>query len=136
GHEIVTNQPPGGGALLIQMLNLLEHFDVKELGVNTTEYIRIISEIQKFATVDKDKYLGDPNYIDIPINKFLDKSISLGRAEQIIKGMKVDVPRYQGGQPSKDTTHISVVDKYGNAVSLTHSLGMPSGVIIDGLGFM
>src|SRR5699024_6249348 len=70
GHEIVTNQPPGGGALLIQMLNLLEHFDVKELGVNTTEYIRIISEIQKFATVDKDKYLGDPNYIDIPINKF------------------------------------------------------------------
>lgn len=136
GHDILTNRPPGGGAMLIQMLNLLEKFDLRGLGHNTVEYIRTLVEVQKYATLDKDRYLGDPRFVDVPLDKFMDKKVADERFLKILSGHKVHVPRLNDGTPSKDTTHVSVVDREGNAVSMTHSLGMPSGVITDGLGFM
>src|SRR3546814_4649908 len=93
-----------------------------------------LAEVQKYATVDKDKFLGDPAFVDIPLGRFLDREVVQARYESIRAGEKVHVPRINAGQPSKDTTHISVVDKDGNAVSMTHSLGMPSGVITDEIG--
>lgn len=137
GHRVTTNQPPGGGLMLIQMLNILEAFDLKSLGHNSTAYIRLLSETMKRATNDKDKFIGDPAFVDVPVERLGSKSYAATLAEDIRRGTKAEVPRLSLAAPvSKDTTHVSVVDGDGNCVSMTHSLGMPSGVVTEGLGFM
>lgn len=135
GYDITTNTPPGGGLMLIEMLNILEHFDLAAIGHNSAEYIRIVSEAMKRATVDKDNSIGDPAFVDVPVAKLASKEYAAEVAKRIVARRKTDVPRFNSGFPSKDTTHVSVVDRDGNCVSMTHSLGMPSGVITDGLGF-
>lgn len=136
GYRVSTNQPPGGGVMLLQMLNILESFDLRSLGHNSAEYIRVVCEAMKVATVEKDRYLGDPEFLDIPFEKLLSKRLAADVAGKIRNGEKFDVPRFNSGHPSKDTTHLNVVDKQGNCVTMTHSLGMPSGVVTKGLGFM
>lgn len=133
---VTTNQPPGGGLMLIEMLNILEQFDIQKLGHNSAEYIRIVAEVMKRATADKDACIGDPAFVDVPTEKLVSKERATRMSEEIRAGIKAHVTRVQGGLPAKDTTHVSVVDRDGNCVTLTHSLGMPSGVITDGLGFM
>jgi len=136
GYRIATNQPPGGGIMLIEMLNILENFDLAEMGHNSAEYIAVVSEAMKIATVDKDLHVGDPNFIDIPIDRLTSKDYARKQADKIKQGEITHVPRMQASEQSKDTTHICTTDDVGNMVSLTHSLGMPSGTITDGLGFM
>lgn len=136
GRRITTNQPPGGGVMLLQMLNILEHFDLAGLGHNTPEYIRIVAEAMKRATIDKDAHVGDPAFFDVPLQRLTGKDYAADLADEIRRGVKAHVPRLQQADPApKNTTHISIVDGDGNCVSVTHSLGMPSGVITDGLGF-
>ena len=137
GHRIATNNPPGGGIMLIEMLNILEHFDLHATGHNSSEYIRIVSEAMKIATADKDAHVGDPRFVTIPIAELTSKSYAARMAERIKAHEKTRVPRFNpGGAESKHTTQICVVDKDGNAVTMTHTLGQPSGVITPGLGFM
>ncbi len=136
GYRICTNQPPGGGIMLLEMLNMLEQFDLRAIGHNSGEYIRIVSEVMKRVTVDKDRYVGDPAFVDIPVDRLLDKAYARQAAMDIRNGIKATVPRINSGRPTKDTTQLCVVDGDGNCVSMTHSLGMPSGVITEGLGFM
>jgi len=133
-YSIAACQPPGGGIMLIEMLNILENFDLAAMGHNSTEYIRTVCEAMKAATADKDANVGDPAFVDIPA--FLtDKDYAAKLAARIKSGERMSVTRL--GQPEpKDTTHVAVVDKDGTCVTMTHSLGMPSGVISDGLGFM
>ncbi|MBH67807.1 MAG: gamma-glutamyltransferase [Rhodospirillaceae bacterium] len=134
-YDIATNHPPGGGIMLAEMLNILENFDLRALGHNTSEYIRIVAEAMKKATVDKDQHVGDPSFVDIPLERLISKEYAQLIATKIRSGEKINVERFE--QPeSKDTTHIVVVDYDGNCVTMTHSLGMPSGVITDELGFM
>ncbi|MGE0152441.1 MAG: gamma-glutamyltransferase [Reyranellaceae bacterium] len=135
GYRIATNQPPGGGIMLVQMLNILENFDLKALGHNSPDYIRVLAEAMKRATVDKDAHVGDPAFVDVPVKRLTDKSYAAQCAEAIRRGEKVGVPRMAGTAESQHTTHISVVDRDGNCVSMTHSLGSSSGVVTDGLGF-
>ena len=137
GDRIATNNPPGGGIMLIQMLNILEQFDLRAIGLNSPEYIRIVSEAMKIATADKDRYVGDPRFVDVPIERLTSKAYAVEMAERIRRREKTAVPRFNpGGAESKHTTHICVVDERGNAVTMTHTLGQPSGVVTDGLGFM
>ncbi|MBV9750162.1 MAG: gamma-glutamyltransferase, partial [Acetobacteraceae bacterium] len=136
GWRIATSPPPGGGIMLVEMLNILEAFDLTALGHNTAEYLRTVAEAMKRATIDKDRHVGDPAFVDIPMKHLTDKGYAAGLAAAIRGGEKADVPRFNGGLPSGNTTHISVVDGDGTCVSMTHSLGMPSGVITPGLGFM
>lgn len=137
GDRIATNPPPGGGVMIVEMLNILENFDLAAMGHNSSAYIATVSEAMKIATVDKDRHLGDPNFMDIPLDHLTSKAYAADRADEIRRGVKATVPRMNvGDQESKDTTHISVADAHGNCVALTHSLGMPSGVVTDGLGFM
>jgi len=135
GYEVTTNNPPGGGVMLLEMLNVLEHFDLSALGHNSAEYLRVVCEAMKRATADKDRFLGDPDFLDIPVEKLTSKEYAAGMAGEIKAHVKGNVPRFNSGMPSKDTTHVSVVDRDGNCVTMTHSLGMPSGVITDGMGF-
>lgn len=137
GHKIALNQPPGGGIMVLEMLNILEHFDLRSFGHNSAEYIATVSEAMKIATIDKDQYVGDPNFVDVPVERLLSKDHAAEMAARIAEGEKTSVPRFkEGSKESRDTTHISVVDEHGNCVALTHSLGMPSGVVTKGLGFM
>ncbi|MEF2553475.1 gamma-glutamyltransferase family protein [Aurantimonas sp. A2-1-M11] len=136
GRRITTNQPPGGGVMLLEMLNILEHFDLGALGHNTPDYIRIVCEAMKRATIDKDRFVGDPAFLDIPLKYLTDKAHASAMAEDIRRGVRASVPRLKeiDGE-SVNTTHLCVVDGEGGCVSMTHSLGMPSGVITEGLGF-
>ncbi|GMG83720.1 gamma-glutamyltransferase [Paralimibaculum aggregatum] len=137
GHRLSTNRPPGGGLMLVLMLNILENFDLSAMGHNSAEYIATVSEAMKIATVEKDTRIGDPRFFDVPVEELASKAFAAEMAARIRRGEKTHVPRLNlGGEESKDTTHISVVDSAGNAVALTHSIGMPSGVVTDGLGFM
>lgn len=134
GCDLATNHPPGGGIMLIEMLNILEGFDLAALGHNSTEYIRLVAEAMKAATADKDAHVGDPAFVEIPPH-LTDKDYAAGIAGRIRAGERLSVERV--GQPeAPDTTHVAVVDRDGMCVTMTHSLGMPSGAIPEGLGIM
>jgi gamma-glutamyltranspeptidase/glutathione hydrolase len=135
--DIASNHPPGGGVMLIQMLQILQNFDLKALGHNTADYIRIVAEAMKRATRDKDECVGDPAFFDVPLDRLTDPGYAAEQAASIKAGEMATVERLSGAfEESKNTTHIAVADSAGALVSMTHSLGMPSGVITDGLGFM
>ncbi|HKW92063.1 MAG TPA: gamma-glutamyltransferase [Methylomirabilota bacterium] len=137
GYRVSSNRPPGGGVLLLQMLNILEHFDLRGLEHNSAEYVRVVAEAMKRATIDKDRHVGDPKFVEVPVDRLVGKAYAKDLAEEIRAGRKADVARFNaGGAVSRDTTHVSVIDRDGDCVTMTHSLGMPSGVITDGLGFM
>ncbi len=137
GYRVATNQPPGGGLMIVVMLNILENFDLAAMGHNSADYIATVSEAMKIATVDKDTRMGDPRFFDIPFGELMSKDYAKRMATRIKAGEKTPVPRMNlGGNESKETTHICVADTSGNCVSMTHSLGSSSGVVTDGLGFM
>ena len=137
GYRFSTNHPPGGGIMLIEMLNILENFDLAAIGHNSPEYIRVVAEAMKIATVDKDTKVGDPRFHDVPVAEITSKEYAARKAERIKRGEKCAVPRVnQGGGESKHTTQVTVTDEHGNCVTMTHTLGQPSGVVTDGLGFM
>ena len=136
GYEIATNPLPGGGAMVIEMLNILSHFDLKAMGHNSSHYIATVAEAMKIATVDKDRHMGDPRYVDVPLDVLLSAEHAEKMATRIRAGEKTTVPRLNNGADNKDTTHVCAVDDLGNCVSMTHSLGNPSGVVTEGLGFM
>jgi gamma-glutamyltranspeptidase / glutathione hydrolase len=137
GYRIATNQPPGGGLMIVLMLNILEHFDLAGMGHNSPDYIATVAEAMKIATVAKDTEMGDPKFFDIPLSKLTSKDHAREMADRIRRGQKTHVPRINAGTAeSRETTHICVADGDGNCVSMTHSLGSSSGVVTDGLGFM
>ncbi len=134
GFDLASNHPPGGGVMVLEMLNVLEHFDLASMGHNSVDYVRTVTETMKRATIDKDTHVGDPTHVDVPLDLLLSAEHAAGHAASIKAGERAVVARVPY-EPA-DTTHVCVVDRDGNAASMTHSLGMPSGVITDGLGFM
>ncbi|WP_374444801.1 gamma-glutamyltransferase [Stella sp.] len=136
GLRVSSNPPPGCGAMLLRMLHILEHFDLKALGVNTPEYIRVVAEAMKRAQIVKDRDIGDPRFVDVPAEAIFDREAARADAEAIRRGEVAHVPRAGGSKEGADTTHLCTLDSEGNAVSMTHTLGMQSGVITPGLGFM
>ena len=137
GCEVATNQLPGGGLMILEMLNILECFDLAAMGHNSAAYIATVAEAMKYATIDKDASMGDPKFVDVPVERLMSKRYAQSLAERIRNGQKAHVERVNlGAAESKDTTHLVVADSDGNIVNLTHSLGSSSGVVTDGLGFM
>lgn len=135
GYRVTTNAPPGGGTMLLEMLNILENFDLSVLRHNSADYILTVVETMKRATIDKDRYIGDPRFVEIPLARLISKTYASELAAEIKQGKKADVTRLSSPSPPANTTHVSVMDREGGCASLTHSLGMPSGVITPGLGF-
>lgn len=135
GRRISTVPAPGGGLYLAQTLKLLELFDLVERGHNTAEYVRVLAEAMKIATRDKDTRIADPRFFDVPTNELLSKAYAEECADLIRSGVKADALR-SGHFESKHTTHVSCVDKNGMVVSLTHTLGNPSGFVVEGTGMM
>lgn len=136
-YKIATNRPPGGGVTLVQMFNTVERCDLASVGHNSADYVRILAEVMKRATRDEDRFVGDPAFVSVPVEWLTSKSYASDLAAEVRAGQKTTVGRLPRSRVAGGhTTHVSVVDADRNCVSMTHSLGMPSGVVTDGLGFM
>jgi len=135
GHRVATSPPPGSGVSMLQLLHILEHFAVGAMEHNSAEHVTLLAEAMKRMTIDKDRHLGDPAYVDVPVQRLLSRDYCGTLADEIRRGERAEVKRLSD-RSSRETTHVSVIDGKGNAVALTHTLGSPSGVITDGLGFM
>jgi gamma-glutamyltranspeptidase/glutathione hydrolase len=134
GYTIVSAQPPHGGPTLAAMLNILEGGDLQTLGHNSPEYVWRVSMAMKAAFADRNRHMGDPRAVDVPLEWMISKERAAEWRDVIDAGRPIDVGLAQHDAP--DTTQVTVVDRAGNCVSLTHSLGSSSGVITPGLGFM
>jgi len=134
GYDIYTSPPPHGGPTLIEILNILEAYDLGGMSHNSPDYIYLLARAMKAAFADRNPHLGDPQFVDVP----LEWMTSRRRAEEwnaIIDADRDIQVSFAPPEPP-DTTHVSVADDDGNYVALTHSLGSSSGVITPGLGFM
>jgi gamma-glutamyltranspeptidase/glutathione hydrolase len=142
-YKIVTMGPPSsGGVHIIQMLNILENFDLIQMGHNSPTYTALLTESMKYAYADRSKYLGDPDFFDVPVQSLVSKEY----AKKIYNKIKLNsitpsdkvLPGSELKHESLDTTHFSVADKNGNIVSNTYTLnsGFGSGVVVDGTGIL
>ena len=143
GYEIVSMAPvASGGLVLLQIMSILENFNLEKHGPNSAETIHLLSESMQRAYADRARYHGDPDYYDVPVNKLLSKEYLKGRSKSIGKVRTEDGKIFAGNMSkvdeSPDTTHFSVVDSMGNAVSTTYTLGSSfgSGVTIEKGGFL
>jgi gamma-glutamyltranspeptidase/glutathione hydrolase len=134
GRAIAMPPPPGGGIMVAEMLRILERFDLTALGHNEPEYIRVIAEAMKIAGGDKDRHIGDPDFVAPPLERLLSDAYADDCAARIRRGEKTPLSRVESD--CKHTTTVSCIDRDGMVVSLTHTNGVPSGVIPPGTGFM
>ncbi|HYZ64273.1 MAG TPA: gamma-glutamyltransferase, partial [Acetobacteraceae bacterium] len=134
GRSVALPPPPAGGIVVAEILRILERFDLVALGHNSPEYIRVVAEAMKIAGRDKEAHIGDPDFIPPPLDRLLSDGYADECAGRIRAGEKTRLSRVRGD--CKDTTTISCWDAHGMVVSLTHTLGTPSGVIPPGTGFM
>ncbi|OFX06214.1 MAG: gamma-glutamyltransferase [Alphaproteobacteria bacterium RIFCSPHIGHO2_12_FULL_63_12] len=143
GYQIVSMPPPSsGGVHLIEMLNILEGYDLKKMGHNTADYLGVLVESMRRAYADRSEYLGDPDFIKVPVDRLIDQAyadklrgeIKIGRATK-----SEDVKPGLGPlDESPQTTHYSVMDSEGNAVAATTTLNFTFGnsYSVDGAGFL
>jgi gamma-glutamyltranspeptidase / glutathione hydrolase len=141
-YNIVSMGPPSsGGILLVQMLNMLENYDLDSLDLNSADYIHLLTEIERRAYADRAEHLGDSDYWNVPIGMMISKSYAVERAQNISMANATPSSEVFAGDPlvyeSPETTHYSVVDRDGNAVSVTTTLNRSfgSGKLVDGAGF-
>ena len=141
--KIITMGPPSsGGVHVAQMLNVLEQYDLIKLQHNSFEYINLLTEVMKYAYADRSKYLGDPDFFEVPVSEITSKEYAKSIYSNITIGQSVPSKNIFPGNlldnESHETTHFSVVDKAGNVVSSTYTLNSTfgSGVVIDGTGII
>jgi len=142
GYEIVSMPPPSsGGVALVQMLNILEGFDLKEIGHNSALYLHLVTESMRRAYADRANFLGDTDFNeDVPIALLTSKAHAEKQRETIVMhtASESDPARFAQLYESDETTHFSVADKDGNMVSLTYTLenGYGSKIVVEGAGFL
>lgn len=134
GYAVAAPPPPAGGIIIAEILRILERFDLPTMSHNEADYIAIVSEAMKIAGRDKERHIGDPLFAPAPLDHLLSDDYADTCAAAIRKGERARLPR--AGSDAKDTTTISCIDADGMVASLTHTLGLPSGVIVPGTGFM
>ena len=144
GYRIVSMAPvASGGLVLLQTLNILENFNLSELGHNSASSLHLLSEAMLRAYADRTRYHGDPDFFNVPVSKLLDKIYAKERTKTINIGSKTPSENIFPGNialvdESPDTTHFSVIDSEGNAVANTYTLGSSfgSGVTVPNGGFL
>ena len=143
GHSVVSMPPPSsGGVHLVQMLNVLSHFPLDRWGAGTARTLHVMAETMKLAYADRSRHLGDPDFADVPVGwltsadyaRELAQRIELDRAKPALEIAPGVPPRFE----SEDTTHLSVMDRHGNAVALTTTLNFSfgNGIAVPGTGML
>lgn len=142
GYEIVSMPPPSsGGVVLVQMLNILEGFDLKKIGHNSALYLHLLTEAMRRAYADRANFLGDPDFNEaLPVTILTSKAHAAKQRESIDldRASESDPARFAQLYESDETMHFSVVDKDGNMASLTYTLehGYGSKIVVEGAGFL
>jgi gamma-glutamyltranspeptidase/glutathione hydrolase len=142
GYEIIAMPPPSsGGVALIEMLNVLEGYDVKAMGFASAAQIHAMAESMKRAYADRARFLGDPDFNkDMPLARLMSKDYATSLRQTISreKASKASPSTFEWPKESDETTHISVVDASRNAVSMTYTLEQSYGVkiVVPGAGFL
>lgn len=142
GYDIFSMPPPSsGGVHVVQILNMMENYDIGKLGHNSAATVHIMAESMKRAYVDRSTYLGDTDFVKVPTKGLTSKKyaksliVPLNDKATPAKTLRAgDAPGYE----SSETTHFSIVDKYGNAVSNTYTINFSygSGIVVEGAGFL
>ena len=142
GFDIISMPPPSsGGVALVEMLNILEDYDLSRMGHNSADYLHVLTETMRRAYADRAEHLGDPDFNDdMPLSRLLDKEYAAELRSSIDMERKSESQPSQFAQAyeSEETTHFSVVDKDGNMVSLTYTLefGYGSAIVVEGGGYL
>lgn len=143
GYQVVSMPPPSsGGVHIIQMLNVLQQFPIDKLGHNTAQTIHLMAETMKYAYSDRSEYLGDPDFYKVPVNALTNADYAQKIASKIAINKTTPSSEIKPGKlapyESDQTTHFSVVDKWGNAVSNTYTLNFSygSGLVAKGTGIL
>ena len=142
GYEIVSMGPPSsGGALLVNMLNMLEYYPIDTISWNSSNYIHLLTEVERRAYADRAEHMGDPDFWNVPISMLTSKKYAKSRIENIDLNKATPSSSVSASKKtsyeSPETTHYSVVDRWGNAVSVTTTinLGYGNGCVVEGAGF-
>ncbi|MFB2637165.1 gamma-glutamyltransferase [Shewanella bicestrii] len=143
GYDVVSMPPPSsGGVHIIEMLNVLQQFPIDQFGHNTAQTIHVMAETMKHAYADRSEYLGDPDFYKVPVKQLTNKDYAQKIASQIALNKTTPSTEIKPGNlapyESDQTTHFSVVDKWGNAVSNTYTLNFSygSGLVAKGTGIL
>ena len=140
GYQIISSPlPSSGGAHVIEALNIMENFDIGSMGFDSPERLHVMSEAFKMCFHDREEFMGDPAYVDVPINGILSKERAKELAAQIQPGVAASYEQISPWQyEHEDTTHFSVADAEGNMVSVTQTVNGLFGakVIPEGYGFV
>ena len=141
--EIVSTPPPSsGGVHIVQMLNILEGYDLQAMGHNSAAYVHHLTESMKLAYADRSLYLADPDFVDVPVTQLVDKAYAEQQRQRIDSNVatpSVDIaPGQLLGSESTETTHYSVADRFGNVVSNTYTLNFSFGsnIVVPGTGML
>jgi len=136
GYDVWELPPNGQGIAALQILNILENFDIKNMGFGSKEYLHLLIEAKKLAYEDRAKFYADPDFNEIPVDKLISKEYAAERLKLI--DLSRASARYDPGDPEDgDTIYLTVADKHGNMISLIQSLywGFGSGMVPPKLGF-
>lgn len=143
GYRVISASPPsGGGIILLQILGMIEPYDLKKLGFHTVSSVHLIAEAEKRAFADRAEYLGDPDFTGIPLKEMLDTGYLHSRMSSFRPGSATPSSSLFHGSlipaESEETTHYTVVDSYGNAVAATTTLNntFGSAIVVDSAGFL
>jgi gamma-glutamyltranspeptidase/glutathione hydrolase len=138
GYSVYELPPNGQGVTALEILNILEGYDLSDLGHNSLDYLHILVEAKKIAFCDRDWFLADPEFEDIPVGRLLSKEYAKQCRAKIAAGRAMD-PAVSGPYPQgSDTVYVAAVDQDRNAVSFISSiyLSFGSGMIVDGTGIV
>ena len=143
GYEVVSMPPPSSGGIhIIEMLNVLEQFPIDKLGHNTANTLHLMAETMKYAYADRSEYLGDPDFVNVPVKQLTSKEYAKEIASKIAINKTTPSSEIKPGNlapyESDQTTHFSVIDKWGNAVANTYTLNFSygSGLVAKGTGIL
>ncbi len=142
GHVIASAPPPSsGGTTICEILNVLEGYDLKALGFRSAASVHLMVEAMRHAYMDRNTYLGDPAFVNNPLDRLLSKDYAAEIRKRIDPARATPSSEVQPGTPpheKAETTHYSVVDKDGNAVSVTYTINgaFGAGVVAPGTGFL
>ena len=142
GYTIISMGPPSsGGPLIIQMLNMLENFEIESMKRNSTEFVHMLTEIQRLAYADRAIHLGDPDFYPSPVPMLISKNYAKKRLGLVSMDKATPSTEIAAGNTipeSMETTHYSAMDKYGNTVGITTTINLSYGnkKIVDGAGFL